>query len=61
MSYVLYEKTDHIVTITLNRPERMNAMGEELFAQLVEADKNFAADGLCLPHGHGVDGLGMGI
>ena len=44
MSYVLYDKTDHIVTITLNRPERMNAMGQELFRQLVEADKKFAAD-----------------
>lgn len=44
MSYVLYEKKEHVVTITLNRPERMNAMGKDLFAQLVEADKKFAAD-----------------
>ena len=44
MSYVLYEKTDHIVTINLNRPDRMNAMGEDLISQLIEADKKFAAD-----------------
>ncbi len=44
MPYVLYEKRDHIVTITLNRPERMNALGRELGAELREAEADFAQD-----------------
>ena len=37
MSYILYEKTDHIARITLNRPEAMNAFNKELIHELVEA------------------------
>ncbi|MEE8421484.1 MAG: enoyl-CoA hydratase-related protein [Dehalococcoidia bacterium] len=44
MPYVLYEVKDHIAYITLNRPERMNAMGRELSAELREAEASFAAD-----------------
>lgn len=44
MPYVIYEKKDHIAYITLNRPERMNALGTELVQQLREAETNFAAD-----------------
>lgn len=44
MPYVLYEKQDHIALITLNRPERMNALGRELGAELREAEAEFAAD-----------------
>jgi len=44
MPYVIYEKRDHIAFITFNRPERMNAMGRELSAELREAEDNFAAD-----------------
>lgn len=44
MSYVLYEKKGHIAYITLNRPERMNALGQELSAELAEAEAQFAAD-----------------
>ncbi len=44
MPYVLYEVKDHIAYITLNRPERMNALGRELGAELREAEANFAAD-----------------
>ena len=44
MAYVEYEKKGHIAYITLNRPERMNALGSELGRQLGEAEANFAFD-----------------
>ncbi len=44
MPYVPYEKRDHIAYITLNRPERMNALGEELRTELAAAEAAFAAD-----------------
>jgi len=34
MPYVLYEKKNRIAYITLNRPERLNALGAELSQQL---------------------------
>jgi len=42
--YVLYEKKGHIAYITLNRPERLNALGTELGQQLREAENKFAED-----------------
>ncbi len=44
MPYVLYEKKGHIAYITFNRPERMNALGQELSADLAAAEAQFAAD-----------------
>ena len=44
MSYVTYEKKDHIAYITLNRPERLNALSRELMQQLRDAENNFAQD-----------------
>jgi E-phenylitaconyl-CoA hydratase len=44
MAYVTYELEEHIATITLNRPERMNAFGRELVAELREAEARFARD-----------------
>ncbi|MCY4058325.1 MAG: enoyl-CoA hydratase-related protein, partial [Gammaproteobacteria bacterium] len=44
MPYVIYEKRDHVAIITLNRPERMNALGNELSAELRQAEAEFAAD-----------------
>ncbi len=44
MSYVLYEKKDRIAFITLNRPERFNALGAELREALLQAEAQFAAD-----------------
>lgn len=41
---LLYEKKDHIVTITMNRPERLNALSLELFDRLDEAWENFQKD-----------------
>jgi len=42
--YVLYEKKGHVAYITLNRPERLNALGTELGQQLREAENKFAED-----------------
>ena len=44
MPYVAYEKRGHIAIITLNRPERMNALGRELSAELRDAEAEFARD-----------------
>ena len=41
---LLYEKKDHIVTITINRPERMNALTIELYDKLDEAWEKFQQD-----------------
>ncbi len=44
MSILLYEKSDHILTITLNRPESMNAMSRKLAAELLSALADFDND-----------------
>ena len=44
MAYVNYEKRGHIAIITLNRPERMNALGRELSAELRDAEAEFIND-----------------
>jgi len=44
MEYVTYEEKDHIAYITLNRPERLNALGTELMQQLGEAEARFIQD-----------------
>ena len=44
MPYVLYEVRDHIALITLNRPDRMNALGRELGGELRAAEQRFAGD-----------------
>ena len=44
MAYVTYEKRDHVAIITLNRPERMNALGRALSAELREAEAEFIGD-----------------
>lgn len=37
MSTVLYAREGHVATVTLNRPDRMNTMGEDLNERLLEA------------------------
>ena len=44
MSYVEYEKKGHIVYITLNRPDRMNAVGAEMSQLLQQAEADFEND-----------------
>ena len=41
---LLYEKKNRVVTITLNRPERMNALTEELMERLIQAWRRFDED-----------------
>jgi enoyl-CoA hydratase/carnithine racemase len=49
---VRYEVADHVATVTLNRPERMNAatfdMGEQLQAALAEAEADTAVRAIVL-------------
>jgi enoyl-CoA hydratase/carnithine racemase len=42
--YVDYECHDHIVTIALNRPEKLNAVSDEVVRQLMTAMRKFDAD-----------------
>lgn len=44
MSLVRYEKTHHLVTITLSRPEKLNALSEELMAELCMAWRRYGDD-----------------
>src|SRR3989442_8409497 len=44
MSTVLYEQKDQIVTITINRPDAMNAIDPETHQALVEAWTRFRDD-----------------
>ena len=46
MSYetVLLEKTDHLATLTLNRPGRLNALNDTMFEELIDALDNVAKD-----------------
>ena len=44
MAHVNYEKRGHLAIITLNRPERMNALGRQLSAELRQAEAEFVAD-----------------
>lgn len=44
MSLVRYEKEDHLVTITLSRPEKLNAFTEELMTELGMAWQRYGDD-----------------
>lgn len=46
MSYdhVIYEKQGHVAHVTLNRPERMNALDKHSHEELIEIFDDFAAD-----------------
>jgi enoyl-CoA hydratase/carnithine racemase len=42
--YVDYECRDHVVTIAMNRPEKLNAVSDEVVRQLMAAFRRFDAD-----------------
>ena len=44
MAFVEYQKKGHIVTITLNRPDRLNALGKEVTDEIVAACKKIDSD-----------------
>jgi E-phenylitaconyl-CoA hydratase len=44
MTFVDYEKRGRVSIVTLNRPERLNAMGRDLSRELREAENDFAQD-----------------
>ena len=35
--YVLFEQKDHVAVVTINRPERMNALGTQVRQGLIDA------------------------
>lgn len=47
MSEILVESADHVTTIILNRPERLNAMTQEMFALMDAAWRAADADPNC--------------
>ncbi len=44
MAFVDYQKKGNIVTITMNRPERLNAMGSEINDGIKDACKKYEDD-----------------
>ena len=42
--YCLIDKSDHVMTVTLNRPDRLNALHPPANAELGEVFDDFAAD-----------------
>jgi enoyl-CoA hydratase/carnithine racemase len=43
-NFVLYECADRVATISLNRPEKLNAVSDEVVAQLADALRRFDLD-----------------
>jgi len=43
--YIIYEKSEGIATITLNRPEALNAFSKEVVDEVLQALEDVKADG----------------
>ena len=54
--YLLYEQLGRVVRLTLNRPEKLNALSVALHTELLQAAKQAEAD----PHTHAVIIRGAG-
>ena len=50
MSLILITRDDGVATVTLNRPEAMNALSKALRADLAAAMREVAGDDLSLIH-----------
>lgn len=46
-AHAMYEKRDHVAYVTLNRPERMNALDQHSHAELIEIFDDFERDADC--------------
>ena len=44
MKYILIEKKDRIATLTINRPDALNALNSELLAELSDAWTQLQSD-----------------
>jgi len=42
--YILLEKKEHIATVTLNRPDKLNALNEKMFDEIADALVNIGED-----------------
>lgn len=47
MSHLIYEKKDGVATLTMNRPERRNALSPQMVVEMAQAWQDFRDDSSC--------------